>query len=233
MFLVLTSCFGQKPDLNQIKFEYSKGNFNEVIKSCSIGLKKVDKMDTLFKSLVQYRVGSYMRLSDFKSAIEDYKTLIEIDKNEITNYSGISYAYWSIGDTINGLTSLEKAYRINPLDPLTLNNLSYDFSQARKYDKSIEYATKGLAQNPDDKLKALLLNNRGFSFLGLKKYEKAINDIDESLKLFPDNSYAYYYRALVNIELKNNDKICSDLKKAKQLGGVNLTEDMINIYCKN
>lgn len=206
-------------------------NYQEVIKICSDEINKVDANDTILKSLIQYRVGSYMALSNFKSAIKDYKQLINIDKNEVSNYNGISYAYWAIGDTVNGLSSLEDAYRINPKDPLTLSNLSYEFSQARKYAESIEYATLGLAQNPEDKLKGILLNNRGFSFLGLKKYENALKDIEESIKLFPENSYAYYNRALLYIELKENKKICQDLYKAKQLGGVNMTENLIKKYC--
>ncbi|WP_158856384.1 tetratricopeptide repeat protein [Lunatibacter salilacus] len=218
--------------MNQIKNEYLNGNFDEVIKMCSNQIKNFDSGDSLFMPLIQYRVGSYMGLSNFKSAIEDYKKLISIDGNEVSYYNGISYAYWAIGDTINGLASLEEAHRINPQDQLTLSNLSYDFSQAGKYDKSITYATQGLAQNPEDKLKGMLLNNRGFSLFALKKYEEALKDINESIEVFPDNSYAYYNRALISIELKDNENICSDLNMAKQLGGVNMTENLIDRYCK-
>ncbi|OFX19593.1 MAG: hypothetical protein A2033_10170 [Bacteroidetes bacterium GWA2_31_9] len=232
LFLIISSCTGQILDINQIKNDYSKGNYNEVIKSCSIGLTKIDKSDTLFKTLIKYRVGSYMRLTNYKSAIEDYKILIEIDKNEISNYTGISYAYWEVGDTINGLNYSEKAFLINPKDTLTLSNLSYDFSLAKKFNKSIEYATKGLELNPDKKLKGLLLNNRGFSYLGLKQYDMALKDINESISFFPDNSFAYYYRALVNIEIGKIEFVCDDLFKSKQLGGNNMTDSLIGKYCK-
>src|SRR5690606_38487404 len=111
-FFVLTNCFGQEPDLNRIRNEYLNKNYQEVIKICSDEINKVDANDTILKSLIQYRVGSYMALSNFKSAIKDYKQLINIDKNEVSNFNGILYAYWAIGDTVNGLSSLEDAYRI-------------------------------------------------------------------------------------------------------------------------
>lgn len=232
LVLIITSCMGQVPNIKQIKSDYSKGNYKDVINACSIGLNNIDKKDTLYKSLIQYRVGSYMRLADYKMAIEDYKVLIDLDKNLVSNYTGISYAYWAIGDTTNGLIFSKKACDINPKDPLALSNLSYDFSQAKRFTESIEIATKGLELNPEKKLKGMLLNNRGYSFLGLRQYESALKDIDESLSVFPDNSFAYYNRALVNIEIGKVEFICEDLIKARQLGAKNMTDSLIAKYCK-
>jgi len=226
--------FGQADSFDKIKALYDKGQYKETIELSSKEITKLKTTDPLYKKMTWLRVDCYMGLSDFKSAIKDYNSLISLDSKDASLYVGLSYAYWSIGDDLNCFKSIDKAYAINPKDAGTLSNMSYYYGQAGKYDESIKYSTIGLEQKKlQNTLKGSLLNNRGYAYIKLKQYDKALADINQSIIFHPDNSYAYCYRALANIGLKKLETVCKDLDKSKSLGGVTLTKDLIEKHCKN
>lgn len=231
--VILFNCVGQTANYKGVKDLYDQGKSFEAINLASSELKKINSSDSLYKKLIRIRVVCYMNESDFKSAIADYETLIRLTPENIDNYSGLSYAYWALGDNENCLKASNKAYEINPKDPLTLSNLSYYSGQLGKVDECIYFSNKGLAiNNLDSVVKGLLLNNRAYGYLMQQKFDKASIDINESISLNSNNSYAYCYRALANIGLKQMDTVCQDLTTSKELGGETLTKDLIEKYCK-
>lgn len=231
LILFLSSCAGLSDSLDKVKSEYAKNNHKQVIDICTEALRKTNDNDTIYQSFLSYRAGSYMKLLEYQSAINDFLKLVEINKGKRAYYINLSFAYGELNDTINQQVFIEKAYQLDPNDILVLNNMAYMFSESGKYEKSIGYATQGLSLNPDDQMKALLLNNRGLSYLKLKHFDKALADIEQSIVLLPTNSFAYYHRALFYIETKDLEKACADLDKAKELGGVNITEELLKKYC--
>jgi tetratricopeptide (TPR) repeat protein len=234
IFTSLLICsFGQTDGYEKTKALYDKGKPQEAIDLGTIELKKLKTSDVTYKKIVRLRVDCFMELGNFVLAISDWKTLIALDSKDKTFYEGIAYAYWANSDLTNCLSNIDKAYSIAPKDAGILSNMSYYYGEAGKYNESINYATTGLKQsNVDNNTKASLLNNRGFAYLQLKQPNKAIEDINKSISLNPDNSFAYCYRALTNIELKKMDTVCADLEKSKSLGGIQLTKDLIPKYCK-
>ncbi|NJK94580.1 MAG: tetratricopeptide repeat protein [Bacteroidales bacterium] len=166
--------------------------------------------------------------------MEDYRTILNLDSNDIFSCVGISYAYWMLHEMELCFKYLDRAYIIDPKNILTLNNLSYFHGQAGNYDTGLKYANEGLALDSlTNDLKATLLNNRGYAYIGLKNYDKALEDINNSILLFPENSFAFYNRALANIGLNKTDNVCSDLKKSKKLGGNFIPKELNEKYCKN
>jgi tetratricopeptide (TPR) repeat protein len=233
LILFTLSACGQTANFGEIQKLYDQGKLQETIDLSSKEIQKLKSSDPIYKKIILLRVDCYMRLSDFKSAINDWKLLIGIDPKNVANYSGISYAYWANNDISNCLESIHKAYEINPKDAGTLSNMSYYYSQAGKYEESINFSNIGLEQNNlQTALKMSLLNNRAFSYIGLKQFNKAIADVNASITVEPDNSYAYCYRALANIGLNKMDTVCQDLEKSKGMGGVTLTRDLIVQHCK-
>ena len=59
--------------------------------------------------------------------------------------------------------------------------------------------------------------NRSFSRLKLGDTKGALEDIEKSIELFPKNSYAYWIRAQIYIEMGKKKKICKDLQTAIDL----------------
>ncbi|MGZ3751584.1 MAG: tetratricopeptide repeat protein [Mucilaginibacter sp.] len=212
---------------------YSNKHYQESIEICTAQLKKLDMKDTLYEKFLLLRSGSYLELHDFRSGIMDYLTLVKIKPREIPYYINLSYMYGEVEQFDNCLGVLRSAYKINPVDTVVLVNLAYYSGQAGKYYDAISYADEGLKLNFDTNpgFKSSMINNRGFGYMGLKKYTEALNDINEAIKLDPGNSYAWCYRAMANIRLKKFETVCTDLQKSKELGGVVMTEALIQKYC--
>lgn len=224
--------FGQTDGYEKIKSLYDQGKLQDAIDVGSSELKKLKNSDAAYKNIIRLRADCYIELSNFKSAIEDFKILIGLDNKEVSYYVAVSYAYWELGEDANCFLYLQKAYEINPKDAGTLSNMAYYYGQAGKYDESIKYANIGLEQKDvQNTLKGAMLNNRGYAYICLKQFDKALEDINQSITFHPKNSFAYCYRALANIGLKNMDAVCTDLEKAKSMGAVTLTKDLIAKYC--
>lgn len=221
----------QTAALERIRQLSDSEKHKEVIALSLIEIKKLKATDSLCEKIVGIRVYSYMALMDFKSAIGDYNTLIAFNPKNIDYYIGLAYAYWTLGNDADCLISIHKAYEIDKKNAGTLSNMAYYYNEAGKFDKGLKFATAGLEQNPNQHNKATLLNNRGYSYICLKEFEPALKDINESILLLPDNSFAYYYRALANIGLHKTETVCDDLKKCKSLGGDNLTSQLLPKYC--
>jgi tetratricopeptide (TPR) repeat protein len=232
-FWLLTHLLTQKDTLSIANNLYTDKQFKAAIEVCTSQIKKLNTQDALLERFLSIRAASYQELKDYKPAIQDYTNLIKLRPRETGNYVGLSYLYGAIYQYDKSIEVLKIALKLNTKDIYTLNNLSYYSSQAGKYDDAINYANEGLKYVTGSEWRGALLNNRGYGYIGLKKYTEALDDINSSIKLNPDNSFAYCYRAIANIHLKRMETVCSDLDKAKSLGAVSLTKNLISENCKN
>lgn len=202
------------------------------IKLCSSELTKLRVNDTLFEKFLALRANIYQSMQENGLAIRDYLNLIRIKPNKTMYFTGLSYLYGEIKQYDKSIDVLMRALKLDARDIYVLNNLSYYSSQLYKFEDAINYANEGLKNTNDAEWRGALLNNRGYGYIGLEMYNNALKDINESIKLNPDNSFAYCYRAIANIHLKRMETVCSDLEKAKDLGAVGLTKDLIEQNCK-
>lgn len=212
---------------------FNNKQYKSSIEICSKELNKLDVKESLFTKFLFLRTSSYTELRDYKSGIADYLTLIKLHPAKIDYYSGLAYLYGETKEYENSLDVLNKGFKINPKNIYLLNNLSYYSNEIEKFEDGLMFANKALSLTNDPYWKGALLNNRGYSNIGLKKYDLALNDINEAIKFNPDNPFAYCYRAIANIKLKHFGQVCEDLNKAKRLGAIELTGELIKQYCKN
>jgi tetratricopeptide (TPR) repeat protein len=233
LFFLTFNAFAQTNSFEAADKLYDSKDYQASLKICTNELQTLTPTDSLFSKFLRLRVDNYRELNDFTLAIYDCIELIKINPQKTSNYLNISYLYGSINDFDNCLKSLNTAIQINPKDVGILNNLSYYSNQINKFDDGIKYADTGLSLTTDSMWLGTLLNNRGFAKIGIKKYDDALIDINKALKYIPDNSYAYAYRALANIDLNKLETVCDDLKKAKDLGAVSLTSTLRKEYCKD
>ena len=212
---------------------HDQKHYKESIAICTAELKKHNSKDSLFSKFLFLRADSYNGLKNYALSINDFLTLIHTYPKNIRYYGALSFIYGEKQEYKNSLTVLNEALKIDGNDMNILNNLSYYANQTGQFEEALKYANKGLKNVKDQVGKGMLLNNRGYSYIGLGKYTYALADINESIKLFPDNSFAYCYRAIANIRLKKLSTVCADLYKAKSLGADGLTADLIKENCKN
>jgi tetratricopeptide (TPR) repeat protein len=212
---------------------YDNKQYKSSIELCTGELHKLDAKDSLFTKFLLLRADDFRALNDFKSGIKDYTSLMELHPKDVLYYVGLGYFYGEDKDYADCFFVLKNGLKIDPRNIYILNNLSYYSNQAGDFQNGLIFANNALSLSNDPYWKGVLFNNRGYSNIGLRKYNLALNDINEAIRLSPDNSYAYCYRALANIGLKQFETVCSDLSKAKNLGAVNLTADLIKQYCQH
>jgi tetratricopeptide (TPR) repeat protein len=228
-FLFIT--FWQTDSYTEAKRLYDNKEYKGSIQICTTELGKLKPEDALFMKFLSLRVNSYLELHNYAAGIKDYIVLIRISPKTTSNYIDLSYMYGEINDYKNCLAILEKALILEPKNIYIYNNLSYYSSQVGNYDDAVKYAEDGIKIVADPVWKGTLLSNKSYGFIGLKKYKEALININKSIGLNPNNSFAYCFRAIANINLKNFETVCDDLNKAKSLGAVKLTEDLIKQNC--
>ncbi|MDP9081946.1 MAG: tetratricopeptide repeat protein [Bacteroidota bacterium] len=232
IYLFLTSAFQTDNYKTALKLNTGK-QFEASNRLCTSELEKLDIKDNRYTEFLALRADNYRELKDFEAGISDYQKLIRIHPNGTRYYLGLGYLYGESKEYSKCLAVLRDAININHKDVYVLNNLSYYSNQAGNFKAGISYADQGLSHVSEPIWKAALLNNRGYGNLYLNNYNLALKDINEAIKLDPNNSFAYAYRAIANVMLKNFETVCTDLQKAKSLGAVQLTDGLIRQYCKN
>jgi tetratricopeptide (TPR) repeat protein len=71
----------------------------------------------------------------------------------------------------------------------------------------------------------------GFACYRAARYPDAVKAFTACIGLNPSADYAYYYRALSNIETGENSEVCSDLEQASRLG-VSDARPALEKYCR-
>lgn len=212
---------------------YNNKQYESSLKICNTEIPKLNEKDSLYEKFLSLRASNYMQIKDYDHSIDDYLTLIRIKPEKTMYYIGLSYLYGETLQYKKCIDILKLALSVNDTDIYVLNNLSYYSNQIGYYVDGMKYAAIGLKYANNSEWKGALLNNKGYSYIGLGKYQDALNDINESIRLNADNSFAYCYRAIANIHLKRMQTVCDDLEKAKNLGAVSLTNELIKENCKN
>lgn len=212
---------------------YDNQKFDDCIKLCDSKLNELKSVSGKYALFLRLRADAYRHNGNYKNAITDYKQLVILQPKDCSNYTNLSYVYGETTDYNSAVDILKQAMKVNERDEVILSNLAYYLNQTANYKEALIYVDKGLAVAKKTSLKSSLYNSRGYAYLKLKDYSEALVNINKAIGYDPENSFAYTYRALVNIELNRLDVVCDDLQKAKQLGGVNLTAELRAKYCKD
>jgi tetratricopeptide (TPR) repeat protein len=210
---------------------YKQNKYSDAIQICSDEIMKHTQIDSLLYHLYGLKINAFRKSGDFTNAAAENQQLVKLFPTDALSYSGLSYYLGELGDYKGCFDALETCVKLDSKSVAPYINLSYYSSMVGEYNKAVIYANEGLLLTKDSSIIGALLNNKGFGRIGLKQYDSALVDIDESLKYKPVNSYAYYNKALVYIELKKFDEVCINLNKAKEMGGINLTAALLKQYC--
>ena len=205
--------------------------YNELIGTVTYALQHLEMEDSLSKKLLEIRALTYWRVKEVEKAECDYDELMRHYPNDDGVVLNASFCYTELLKWEKAIKVLEKAVEIHTDDPYLYNNLAYSYLWGGYYEKAIKVAKEGLKYAPDSTWKGILLNNMGYAEYksGNKKGLKTIN---KGIHFNPTNSFAYYYRALILIDQGKIDRACEDLYKSRELGGVNITLDRIELYCE-
>lgn len=212
--------------------EYRDHEFEQAVQSCSKGLKITRESDSLYIYLLRLRGYAFRDMGKLASAISDNEKLVKMQSNNVDFLLNLSYLYGENNRLHDCVGILMRALSLDSANVYLLNNLAYYNCLTQDYKAVIKYADKGLALTKDSAWIAPLLNSLGFAQARTISANKGIQTITQSIKYKPDNPYAYFNIGLIYIDTDQNDEACKYFRKAKQLGGVNLTANYLKKYCE-
>jgi tetratricopeptide (TPR) repeat protein len=117
----------------------------------------------------------------------------------------------ALGDTIQGLESMEQAIKLQPNDENILSSRAQILYEMRNYDASDKDYKQIVSSHPESVMGIMGL---GRNSNARKDYDSAINQYSRILKLYPDYSSGYSFRAESYIGQGNYAAAMDDICKA-------------------
>ena len=130
------------------------------------------------------------------------------DRKKAQASRNLGEAYLSEGNYTEALRELLKAEKINPKDPILLNDLGLAYMAKDRLDTAITYFKRAIELKPDY---SLAKNNLGGAYLVLKEWDKAIPPLKE---VTGDMLYATPHFPLANLGWAYYNK--GDYAKARE-----------------
>ena len=123
-------------------------------------------------------------------------------------------AYYHRGEYQDAKNIYDRILKLNPDDPIALNNRGVTYGQLERFDESLADCNRSLELRPDD---PDTLNNRGIAYGKLGRYNDALTDFNRSLELTPDDPATLYNRGTTYYDLGRYDDALADFNRSLEL----------------
>lgn len=149
-----------------------------------------------------------------KEAVEEYKELIKIDKNNMELYLHLAQCYKNLGDYDEAIRYFQKAASFKPDEPEVhddLGNIYKNMGRVEEAHKEFELALRLDPDNP------AIINNIGWYYQQKLEIDKAMEQYQKVIQLEPDIATAHANLAIC-LRIKGQlDKAMQELKKALEI----------------
>lgn len=150
----------------------------------------------------------------FEWGIKEMEISIAIAPNYNDAYSQMGLGYKRMGNSEKAIECYERGLKIQPNDPITLNNLAAEYFAQKKYKESIDIFERILKLDPRY-VDAMV--NLASCYGTIQNFDKAIYWFERAVQISPTNARAYYYLGLTYGYINNKQKSDENLQKAYQL----------------
>ena len=154
-------------------------------------------------------------LKQYKQAIADYNTAIDLDPKYARAYNNRGVAYDALGQYEQAIADYNTAIELDH-DPLArpYNNRGWAYRNLGQYERAIEDYNTAIDLDPEY---ATAYNNRGNTYRRLEDYEAALADYGRAIELNPDNARFYNSRGIVYEKEKQFTLAIADYQEALKL----------------
>ncbi|MDF1699175.1 MAG: tetratricopeptide repeat protein [Saprospiraceae bacterium] len=170
--------------LEKLKFQFSLGNYWNVIKIASSLIEQED-----FKSdytVLMYKAASYANVLEDEKAIATYNTIIQLHPENVEPKIRIALIQIAIGEFEQARHHLTQAWKLDPENLDVLNNLIYISEQLHEFDIVIELSSTAIEIDPQDPSVWLV---RAAAYEKKRLYELAIKDGLKAISVCEDDIY--------------------------------------------
>jgi predicted O-linked N-acetylglucosamine transferase (SPINDLY family) len=141
----------------------------------------------LTEAIAQHRSGN------FDAAERIYSALLEANGNDSAALALLGTLKGQRGDSNAALGLLQRSLRVNPNQPLALNNVANVLKGLGRLNEAIAYYDKAIALKPDY---AEAYYNKGLVLHALKRDVEAVASFDRAIALLPGYPEAYCARGI-------------------------------------
>lgn len=218
---------------DSLEIALTKSDYRVVLNSVDNFLTDHPVPDSTYARLFKYKAIAYEKLGALDSVFHMYTAIVTRKPDDYIALTYLSNAYGDSGYYKEMTKVLYQLKRYYPNEHWWATNMSYYLGEGGYFELSKNYADTSLQLANDSTWIGVALNNRSYAYIGLGLFEKALEDNERALNYFPANSFAYRNKALILLSKLDTTKACTALFKAKSLGGVVITEELIETYCEN
>jgi tetratricopeptide (TPR) repeat protein len=136
-------------------------------------------------------------------------------------YKNSGLAYANQGQYELAIADFNRALELNPRDAEAFNNRGGVYANQGQWDLAFADFNRALELNPSY---AEALNNRGGVYANQGRYDLAFADFNRALELNPSYGMAYNNRGWAMLMLGDSTTVCSEAKRACELGVCDLSE---------
>jgi formylglycine-generating enzyme required for sulfatase activity/tetratricopeptide (TPR) repeat protein len=178
------------------------------------------------------RAGIKKRSGDFRGAIADYSSAIDLDIG-CYQYFNRAEAKYEIRDYIGSISDYTYYIGCNSDDASAFSGRGFAKFDFEDYSGAVADFTKSMELDKEKNHHHYLLLWRGHAYFNNAKYSSAIADYSRVIQMFSESNHwvidAYYNRGLARVYSGAKESGCQDLRKAADLGN----EDAIDAVREN
>jgi len=156
----------------------------------------------------------HVQLNHIEKGIRYYERVLKHMPDHYDSLCNLAAVYQSQNRANIALSLLERAYAVNPHDPILLNNLAYTLVHLGRSRKALDYYQAALNLAPNH---PLILYNMSVCLAGKGEWQQAIQVIQELLKLDPEHSAAWALLGNVYDELQKPELAIDCFNRALKL----------------
>jgi tetratricopeptide (TPR) repeat protein len=164
------------------------------------------------------RASAYTSIRAFDKAYEDLMKARSLNPEDVSTIINLGAVCNEIGKTQEGIDFLKEALKkdLNDFEKKgVLANLGFQHQNLGMYEVAIDYYNQVLAIDPNEPLG---YSNRSYNRMQIGDTKGAMEDIDRSLKIYPENSYAYYVKGLIYLKMEKSKSACKEFQIALDKG---------------
>ncbi|MGA1863472.1 MAG: tetratricopeptide repeat protein [bacterium] len=170
--------------------------------------------------------GTYFYMTgDFDKAIEEFKSLLKVNPNDVFTHFVLGYVYDKKGWTNMAIEELEEAIRLDPGYINAYNNLGTIFNRLGKREEAIEMFSMAIELNPTY-IEAY--DNLGVVYYLKREYDRALDFFRKAIELEPTYAQAYNNMGSVLVAKGNFTDAIEPIKKSLEYDP-NLTDAYNNL----
>jgi tetratricopeptide (TPR) repeat protein len=148
---------------------------------------------------------TWIFVDQYREAADFFSAYIEKYPGDIRAHSLRASSFWYMGELQEAIKGYSKALELDPQNILARSGRGQVLAESRNFGPALEdldfvidnFENAQVSESVREQIEAYSLSARAFAHAGLGDFERALSEFDLSLSIRPDNSFAYFNRAIV------------------------------------